>query len=49
MNERDRLEDEIQALCKNGELNRAVERALRGYGPELRRMMGAILRDDTQA
>ena len=49
VNERNRLEDEIQALCRSGELNRAVEQALRGYGPELRRLMGAILRDDAQA
>ncbi|QSQ22882.1 sigma-70 family RNA polymerase sigma factor [Pyxidicoccus parkwayensis] len=30
-------------------MNRAIERALLGYGPELRRLVGAIVRDDAQA
>ncbi|WP_244237400.1 RNA polymerase sigma factor [Corallococcus llansteffanensis] len=47
--ERRRLEDDLQALCARGEYNRAVEQALIAYGPELRRLMGAVLRDEAQA
>jgi RNA polymerase sigma-70 factor (ECF subfamily) len=43
------LEDAIQQLCGRGEVNRAVEQALRGYGPEIRQKIGAILRNDAQA
>ena len=46
--ERKQLEDELQALCARGEYNRAVEQALLAYGPELRRLMDAIVRDETQ-
>ena len=46
---RNRLENDLQALCARGEYNRAVEQALLGYGPELRRLVGAVLRDEAQA
>lgn len=49
VDERKRLEDALQALCARGEFNRAVEQALLGYGPELRRLIGAVLRDEAQA
>jgi RNA polymerase sigma-70 factor, ECF subfamily len=47
--ERKILEEEIQALCKQGEVHLAVDRALRGYGPEIRRMLASIFRDDERA
>ncbi|WP_347402608.1 RNA polymerase sigma factor [Corallococcus macrosporus] len=43
------MEDDLQALCARGEYNLAVEQALSAYGPELRRLMGAVLRDEVQA
>lgn len=44
--ERNRLEQELQELCGRGEVNKAVELALRGYGPQLRGLMAAILQDE---
>lgn len=45
MRERDTLEQRIHDLCLRGDMRRAVEVALEGYGPELLRLMGAILKD----
>lgn len=43
--EQRRLEEEIHHLCRRGELGRAAERVLQGYGPEIRRVMSGMLRD----
>lgn len=44
--EQRRLEEEIQHLCQQGELGRAAERVLQGYGTEIRRVMSSMLRDE---
>ncbi len=43
--ERERLERDIQALSQAGDVGGAVERALEGYGPEILRLMMAMLHD----
>ncbi|WNG41147.1 sigma-70 family RNA polymerase sigma factor [Archangium violaceum] len=45
LDEREKLELEIQALCKRGDMAGAVERALEGYGQEIMRLMGSVLHD----
>jgi RNA polymerase sigma-70 factor (ECF subfamily) len=45
LEEREKLEREIQALCKRGDLAAAVERALEGYGQEIMRLMASVLHD----
>ncbi len=43
--EREALEERIHELCEHGDVGGAVEAALEGYGPELLRLMGSILKD----
>ncbi|WP_347402451.1 sigma-70 family RNA polymerase sigma factor [Corallococcus macrosporus] len=43
-----RWDDEIHDLCRRKQMNQAVELAVRGYGPEVRRLMFAILQDDAR-
>jgi RNA polymerase sigma-70 factor (ECF subfamily) len=43
--EREALEQRIQQLCRDGDVGGAAEAALAGYGPELLRLMGSILKD----
>jgi RNA polymerase sigma-70 factor (ECF subfamily) len=43
------LEEELQDLCRQGEVNQAVEQALRGYGPEIRRLMMGVLQNEDRA
>jgi RNA polymerase sigma-70 factor, ECF subfamily len=45
MEEREMLEQEIQELCRQGDVCGAVERALGGYGPEIMRLMASVLHD----
>jgi RNA polymerase sigma-70 factor (ECF subfamily) len=47
--DRERLEEEIHDLCRRGELHLAVERIMRGYGQDIRRMMNSVLPDDERA
>lgn len=42
------LERHIRELCLRGETGHAVQAALEGYGPEFKRLLGAILRDREQ-
>lgn len=43
--EREALEQLIRELCRQGDVGGAVETALAGYGTELPRLMGSILKD----
>ncbi|WP_164017469.1 RNA polymerase sigma factor [Pyxidicoccus trucidator] len=43
--EREALEQLIRELCRQGDVGGAVETALAGYGTELLRLMGSILKD----
>ncbi|RKG88413.1 RNA polymerase sigma factor [Corallococcus terminator] len=43
------LEDAIHDLCRRRQLNQAVELAVRGYGPEIRRLMLSVLQDEARA
>jgi RNA polymerase sigma-70 factor (ECF subfamily) len=43
LEEREKLEQEIHDLCKQGDLAGAVERALEGYGQEIMRLMASVL------
>lgn len=43
--EREALEQRVHDLCRDGDVGGAVEAAVAGYGPELLRLMGAILKD----
>ena len=45
LEEREKLEQDIQGLCKQGDLAAAVERALEGYGQEIMRLMASVLHD----
>ncbi|MCY1082941.1 RNA polymerase sigma factor [Archangium lansingense] len=45
LEEREKLEQEIRALSKQGDLAGAVERALEGYGQEIMRLMASVLHD----
>jgi RNA polymerase sigma-70 factor (ECF subfamily) len=45
LEEREKLEQDIRALCKKGDLAGAVERALEGYGQEIMRLMASVLHD----
>lgn len=45
LDEREKLEREIQELCKQGDVAGAVERALEGYGQEIMRLMASVLHD----
>jgi RNA polymerase sigma-70 factor (ECF subfamily) len=45
LDEREKLEREIQGLCKQGDVAGAVERALEGYGQEIMRLMASVLHD----
>lgn len=45
LEEREKLEQDIQALCGKGDLAGAVERALEGYGQEIMRLMASVLHD----
>ncbi|HEX8439235.1 sigma-70 family RNA polymerase sigma factor [Archangium sp.] len=47
--DREQLEQEIQELCKQGEIHLAVDRIMRGYGQDIRRMMSSVLPDDERA
>jgi RNA polymerase sigma-70 factor (ECF subfamily) len=47
--ERERLEEEIHDLCRRGEMHLAVDRIIRGYGQDIRRMMNSVLPDDERA
>ena len=47
--ERERLERDIQAACRRGDMGGAVERALEGYGQELLRLMASVLHDDDRS
>jgi RNA polymerase sigma-70 factor, ECF subfamily len=49
VDDRNRLEEELQDLCRRGEVNQAVEQALRGYGPEIRRLMVGVLQNEDRA
>lgn len=46
--ERKPWEDEIRELCRQGHVSQAVERVVRGYGPEIRRLMTAVLQDEVR-
>jgi RNA polymerase sigma-70 factor, ECF subfamily len=46
---REQLEQEIHDLCKQGELHQAVDRIMRGYGRDIRRMVNSVLPDDERA
>lgn len=45
LEEREKLEQEIRALCEQGKLAEAVEQALEGYGQEIMRLMASVLHD----
>jgi RNA polymerase sigma-70 factor (ECF subfamily) len=45
LEEREKLEQEIQELCRQGDMAGAVERALEGYGQEIMRLMASVLHD----
>ena len=45
LEEREKLEQDIQELCKRGDIAGAVERALEGYGQEIMRLMASVLHD----
>jgi len=45
LEEREKLEREIQELCRRGDTAGAVERALEGYGQEIMRLMASVLHD----
>ena len=45
LEEREKLEREIQGLCQRGDMAGAVERALEGYGQEIMRLMASVLHD----
>jgi RNA polymerase sigma-70 factor, ECF subfamily len=47
--DRERLEEEIHDLCRRGELHLAVDRIMRGYGRDIRKMMNSVLPDDERA
>jgi RNA polymerase sigma-70 factor, ECF subfamily len=47
--DRERLEEEIHDLCRRGELHLAVDRIIRGYGQDIRKMMNSVLPDDERA
>lgn len=49
LEERERLEQDIQELSHRGDLAGAVERALEGYGPEIMRLMASVLHDYEQS
>lgn len=46
--DRKQWEDEIRDLCRQGKLNLAVEQTVRGFGPEIRRLMTAVLQDEAR-
>jgi RNA polymerase sigma-70 factor (ECF subfamily) len=45
LEDREKLEQEIQELCRQGDMAGAVERALEGYGQEIMRLMASVLHD----
>jgi RNA polymerase sigma-70 factor, ECF subfamily len=45
LEEREKLEQDIHGLCRQGDLAGAVERALEGYGQEIMRLMASVLHD----
>jgi len=47
--DRDRLEQDIQELCRHGDTGRAVERALQGYGVEIMRLIASVMHHPEQA
>jgi RNA polymerase sigma-70 factor (ECF subfamily) len=47
--EREVLEQRIHELCERGDVGRAVEAALGGYGPELMRLFVSLLKDMERA
>jgi RNA polymerase sigma-70 factor (ECF subfamily) len=47
--EREALETDVRALCAQGRVGEAAERALRGYGPEVYGFLSALHRDETAA
>lgn len=48
-NERDALEQRIHHFCQEGQVGRAVEEALSGYGAELMRLLSSLLNDRERA
>ncbi|MBZ4423306.1 RNA polymerase sigma factor [Myxococcus sp. RHSTA-1-4] len=46
---REVLEQRIRELCEQGDVGRAVEVALSGYGAELMRLLASLLRDTERA
>ncbi|QSQ23441.1 sigma-70 family RNA polymerase sigma factor [Pyxidicoccus parkwayensis] len=46
---RDALEQRIHQHCQEGDVGRAVEEALAGYGAELMRLLGSLLKDRERA
>ncbi|MFP2932695.1 RNA polymerase sigma factor [Pyxidicoccus sp. 3LG] len=47
--EREAVEQRIRELCQQGDVGRAVEVALSGYGEELMRLLTSLLRDPERA
>jgi RNA polymerase sigma-70 factor (ECF subfamily) len=47
--ERDALEQRIHQFCEEGDVGRAVEEALSGYGAELMRLLASLLNDKERA
>ncbi|MDY7228087.1 RNA polymerase sigma factor [Hyalangium rubrum] len=41
--DRERVEQEVRELCQSGDIGRAVERTLQGYGMEIMRLMASVL------
>ena len=47
--QREALEQRIREFCLRGDVGRAVEEALAGYGPEFMRLLASLLRDAERA
>jgi len=47
--DREKLESDVHALCRQGDFNAAATLALRGYGPEVFGFLVAVHRSETEA